>query len=115
MTKDDLDRVLSSGPVKPVLRVIVEGQEVFIADGYIAPSYLMFLERFNMTATAEDYPLGCFATIWFCEKKGLSPVGVVLCDMLHDFGHSEAARKRMREQSAIEFARDELKKNRKLH
>jgi hypothetical protein len=115
MTKDDLDRILSSGPVKPVMRVIVEGHEVFIADGYIAPSYLPFLERFNVTATANDYPLGCFATIWFCPKKGLSPVGVVVCDMLHDPEHSDDARETMRSKTAIKFARDELKKQRRLH
>lgn len=114
MTKDDLDRVLSSSPVKPVLRTIVEGKDIFVADGFVPPSLLPSLERFGMTATQDEFPLGCFATLWYCDNK-VGWAGIMLCDVLHDYGHSNEARQDMRVKSAVALARDELSKKRRMH
>jgi len=114
MTKDEFDTALSAGPIKPVLRTMVGDREVFIADGYVPSSFLPFLSRFGMSATEEEYPFGVFATIWYCESR-IGWCGLLLCDALHNPGHSNEARQDMRAKSAVAIARKELSRKSRMH
>jgi hypothetical protein len=108
MTKDKLSQALQASPVKSVHRTNIAGREIFIADGFVPPGYLQFLERFNMTATKEEFPLGCFATIWYSEVRTGGECGIMLCDAFHDPGHSKEAKQEMRIKKVILMAADDI-------
>jgi hypothetical protein len=108
MTKDDLASALQSSPVKSVHRTNIAGREIFIADGFVPPAYLQFLQRFNMDATTEEFPFGCFATIWYTEVKTGGECGIMLCDAFHDPGHSVEAKREMRIKKVILMAADDI-------
>jgi hypothetical protein len=114
MTKDEFDVALTQSPVKPVFRTHVGDRELFVADGYVPPQHLKYLDRFGMPATPDEYPFGCFATIWYCESR-IGLCGIVLCDAFHDPGHSHEAKAYMRIKTAVEMARRDMNRRQKMH
>ena len=75
---------------------------------FVPPAYLQFLQRFNMDATNEEFPFGCFATIWYTEVKTGGECGIMLCDAFHDPGHSVEAKREMRIKKVILMAADDI-------
>lgn len=113
MNKEQFERALTASPVKPVHRTKIGKHEIFVADGFVPPTHFRFLERFAMTATPDEFPFGCYVTIWYEEKK-VGLCGIAICDAMHDSGNSLEAKAAMRIQSAVAMAqRDILRK--KLH
>ncbi len=108
MTKDELELALSSGPVTPVLRTNVEGKEIFIADGLLPPEMLHTLRRFDIIVTPKDYPMGCFVTICWCFEGKVGMGWTVVAEYFHDFWKSDEARRKLREDNAIEYVRKQL-------
>lgn len=61
--KEKIERVFSGQGITPVYRTKVAGEEVFIADGFVSAPIPDYYKRFDITA--EEYPHGCFVTLWF--------------------------------------------------
>lgn len=114
MNKERLDRILSAGPIKPAKREKILGTEVFVADGFVPPSMVRFLYRFNMHVTSEEYPFGCFATIWFIEEESGLATGICIFEAFHDPGNSSEAKAEMRIKQSLSKAKAHIRR-RKMH
>lgn len=108
MNKQQFQSALEKTSVKPVYRTNILGNEVFVADGFIEPERFGILDRFGVTATALEYPNGCYATIWYSPKKS-GPGG---CE-LHPKNNETSRYLRIR--SIVLRATTDLVKNKKLN
>ena len=111
--KSDIERVFTSVGIKPVKRTIIQGEQVFIADGFVGPSMINdgHLRRFNVSPG--EFPFGCFLTMWWTEQhKGIGSIGVF--DAMHDPGYTPDEKKNMRVATIIEMAKLDFKR-RKMH
>lgn len=113
MNKQQFELALDATSVKPVHRENINGQEVFVADGFISPSQLKYLDKFGVSATDKEFPYGCFATIWYAEAK-IGLCGIAIYQAFHDQGSVEA-KAQMRIKSAVVLARNDLAKRRKMN
>lgn len=108
MTLNEVEQALTTGPVKPVLWVYVDGKKIFIADGFVEHDMLSLLRRFDIIATPERYPYGCFATICWCFEGKAGMGWTVVNEKFHHFWKSDEAREEIRRKEAIEYVRKEL-------
>ena len=84
-TKERLERFLSDTPIKPVLRTTVHGIEVYVADGYVTPEMYRGLEvKFAVPVEQDQFPNGCYATVWHSEGNPAGLSGVAYYEALHD-------------------------------
>lgn len=107
-TKDQLEGALGKGSVKPAYRTRVGNEEVFVADGFVTTDKLRYLHRFGVKATAAEFPLGAFATIWFVPRRA-GWGGCCVFDANHDPAYSATDKFKMRIRQATEKAREKLK------
>jgi hypothetical protein len=111
MNKEQFERALDATSIKPVYRTKINGQELFIADGYVSPPQLKYLSSFGVSATPEEYPSGCYATIWYSPRQIAGRCGTCVFDAMHDGGRSLEARLSMRIRTAVEKAAQDMRKS----
>ena len=111
--KADIERVFSSVGVKPVYRTKINGEEVFIADGFITPGLINKGYLIKFSVNPGEFPFGCFLTLWWTEQhKGIGAIAVF--DAMHDPGYSADEKQNMRIASTIHLAKKDFKR-RKMH
>jgi hypothetical protein len=111
--KHDIERVFSSVGIKPVDRLTIDGEEVFIADGFVAPSLINNGYLIKFKVEPGEFPLGCFMTVWWTQQnKGVG--SIAFYDALHDPGYSPEEKAKMRVNTVIYLARQDFKR-RKLN
>ncbi len=80
--KEFLENVFSRTSIKPVDRTKIGTHEVYIADGFVEAERLPVLQRvfpgaFKAGQVGRDeFPNGCFATVWLTPGKIASRGGV---------------------------------------
>lgn len=111
--KASIERIFSDVGVKPVHRTRINGEEVFIADGFVSPVVIDQGHLIRFGVNPGEFTFGCFLTLWWTEQhKGIGSVGVF--DALHDPGYTPEEKKHMRIASIVELAKRDFKR-RKMH
>ena len=111
--KSDIERVFSSVGIKPVHRTKIDGNEVFIADGFVSPVLINKGYLIKFKVEPGEFPFGCFLTLWWTDQhKGVGSVGVY--DALHDPGYSPEEKLKMRVATIVQMAKNDFKR-RKMH
>lgn len=109
MNKSQFEAALNKTAIKPVYRTKIGDNEVFIADGFVPPSQLRYLDRFGMKATTDEFPFGAFATIWYAERR-VGWCGLAICDAFHDAGDSADGKRKRRINSAVTMAESHFRR-----
>lgn len=109
MNKSQFEQALDATSIRPAYRTQLNGQELFVADGFIAPAQLQYLTRFGVKATSEEYPFGCYATIWYAPRR-VGWCGICVFDAMHDPVKSQEAKQSLRIKAAIYKAVEDHKR-----
>jgi hypothetical protein len=111
--KSDLERICSANGIKPVHRTKIDGNEVFIADGFVPPGAINRGHIVRFGVHPGEFPFGCFLTVWWTEQhKGIG--SVVVCDAMHDPGYTPEEKVKMRIASTVYLATQDFMR-RKMH
>jgi hypothetical protein len=111
--KREIEKAFSQVGINPVHRTTIDGNELYIADGFISPALINagFLIKFSVNPG--EFPFGCFLTMWWSDQhKGIGSIAVF--DAMHDPGYSPDEKIKMRVNSTIHLARQDFKR-RKMH
>ena len=92
-----LASALERGGVKPVDRVRIGRNDVFIADGFVPHIRGKFFEDINIKPS--DFPNGCFMTVWWTTHKN-GRGGALFCKPDHDPLLEQSFKQRARINSA---------------
>lgn len=106
--KNKIERMCRAAGCPPVHREMVNGTEVFIADGFAADPTVF--RKFLVERA--DFPFGVFGTFWWTFKgdEKMSFGRPLFFDAFHDAGHSKESKQKMRIRAAVEDATVELEK-----
>ena len=107
--KSHIQKVFEQVGVKAVTRRTIDGEEVFLADGFISPTLINkgYLIKFKIEPG--EFPFGCFLTLWWTpQHKGLGSVAVF--DAMHDPGYSPEEKLKMRIASTLALAKRDFKR-----
>lgn len=110
MNTEQFKSALERQGIKEVCRDKIEGDEVFFADGFVEKDKVKYLEFFGLPKMGNDYPDGCYATIWYSPRKlGWSGIGVF--EPMHDIMDTIEGRKGKRINTLRVMAKISLSKN----
>jgi len=108
----EFEKILSFAGIVPVARVTIEGEDVFVADGFVPPSKQESLKRFGVGPM--EYPYGCYMTISVSEDKARGwDTQYAVCDAFHDPGYSPETKQGMRVKTIIDRTELAIKSRRK--
>lgn len=110
--KSKIETMCRRAGVLPVGRENIDGEDVFIADGFSIIPEIAF-QKFDIEA--KDFPSGAFATFWwtFEGDDKMSLGRPLFFDAFHDPGHTMESKQKMRIAAALKDARDMLAARRK--
>jgi hypothetical protein len=111
--KSKIESMCRRAGVLPVERAKVGGTEVFIADGFNADAATF--RKFDVSK--EDFPFGVFATFWwtFEDEDKFSLGRPLFFDAFHDPGYSPESKQKMRIQSALKDAEEQITRRKGAH
>lgn len=110
MNKEQFSDALARQGIKEVCRDQIEGEEVFFADGFVPADRVKYLEFFGLPKMGNDYPTGCYATIWYAPRR-LGWCGIGVCEPLHDIAETIQGRQTKRINSLRVMAKIMLSKS----
>lgn len=110
MNKRDVERICRAAKLQPVARDVIEGHEVFIADGFLTPSDIKLRRRFELDPLL--YPWGCYETSWWAAQgeDKLNFGHIFWCDAFHDPGLTKDGKQLARIARARNDAREHLRR-----
>ncbi len=112
MKKQAVEEACRKAGMKPALRTKIMGVEVFIADGFSFQPEKMYA-RFGIEKG--DFPLGCYATLWWVAKDDDLDIGQpVFFDFLHNPEYDLATKKIARVNAAVKEAQGFLNSRKKV-
>lgn len=103
ITPEEFSNSLGKTGIKPVKKTFVGDELVYVADGWVHPWQYGFLDRFGVTATTQEFPYGCFATLYYRHGK----VGKGGMELSKTFFQSE------RVSAILKHAEEDIRKERK--
>ena len=108
MLKNKIESICRRGNMRPIKRDMVDGVDVFIADGFAAMPHVTY-KKFGIEDG--DFPFGCYATLWWISSDGekLDTGQPLFFDAFHDkqlgVGSKQLARVNTALKTATEFLR----------
>lgn len=112
MKKQAVEEACRKAGMKPALRTKILDVEVFIADGFSFTPEKAYA-RFGIDKG--DFPLGCYATLWWVAKDDDLDIGQpVFFDFLHNPEYDLATKKIARVNTAVQEAHRFLKTRKKV-
>lgn len=116
MDKEVIERCCRAAGLTPEKRSVVEGYDLFVADGFVPANLCQpYFWRFGITTT--DFPMGMFATIyWLAQGEDKVEMGQPLFfEAFHNPELGDAAtRKTARLNTAAKEAAGFLKRRKKV-
>lgn len=111
MNKDKIESMCRKSGLVPAKRLVIKGVDVFIADGFSSPPHQNF-RRFGIGP--EEYPMGCYVTLWWCSKKDehLDVGQPIFFEPFHDPNMDPSFRPKARINAAIKVAASLLDRRR---
>lgn len=109
MNKHKIEDIARRSGMVPVSRTNIDGAEVFIADGFSSPDLIdVRFKRFGITK--EDFPGGCFATLWWISRQEdkLDIGQPLFFELFHDRTMSSEGKKNARINTAVNEAKQFL-------
>ena len=112
ITKDAMESMCRTAGMVPVMRQNINGEEIFIADGFSAMPAITF-QKFGIGP--DDFPGGCFATLWMVSRgeDKLDIAQPLFFELFHDRHMSSEGKKYARINSAVNEAYKFLERRRK--
>ena len=108
----EFETILSVAGIVPVARATIDGEDVFVADGFVSPLKQETLKRFGVEPN--EYPYGCYMTISVIEDKQRGwDTQYAVCDAFHDPGHSKETKQSMRVKTILERTQQAISSRRK--
>jgi hypothetical protein len=110
-TKAGVEKMLADAGAQPADRKTFMGTDVLLSDGFVQDADRM--RRFG--ASRDEFPLGCFCTIWWIARGENIEIGrPLIFDALHDPQYDIKSRKTARINRAFEDAKDFIKRRKKF-
>jgi hypothetical protein len=113
MDKNAIERICRSVGLVPEKRVRVGDAEVFVADGRSSPPHMAY-RRFGIAP--DDFPGGCYVTLWWVSKgEDLDTGQPLFFELFHNPEYSGAAKKMARINTAVREASGFLNRRKAVH
>ncbi len=112
--KSKIETMCRNAGVIPAGRKMINGIDVFVADGFAANPAVTF-QKFEVQA--KEFPFGCYGTFWWIFKgEGRLAGGRPLFfNPSHNQEYSAEDRKQLRIKAAFKDAEDNLKQSGWMH
>lgn len=113
ISKDRIEAMCREARAKPERRLPLRDYELLISDGFSLPPHAAY-RRFGVDA--DEYPSGCYVTLWWLMKgeDRLFGGGRCIFDAFHDPEYDIATRKQARINTAIQKAEEFVGQLRKV-
>jgi hypothetical protein len=106
LTKESFARMCANADIKPVHREAYKNYDILIGDGRVANPDVV-LQRFGIEK--DDFPLGCFCTVWCVAKdEKIALAGVLPIRLTHDILYDENSKRMARVAAGVVTARKHI-------
>lgn len=112
-TKADMERMFAAAGIRQELRQPYRDYDIYVGEGFSSPPHFPY-RRFGIDR--DEYPFGCWIEFYWIGKGERLFIGSILhIDAFHNSGIDAATKKKMRLNTAIERARQDIDKLKAVH